>query len=92
MLRQTCEKKEERYVGTNGATWQNGLLLTLSELYPNAAGREGVWRNSWFYFKDAELVMRRERKYNPCCRILQSCSFLVGNYKGERARLFLGSA
>lgn len=42
-----------------------------------------------FHFKDAELIMRRERKYNPCCRILQSCSVLMGNYKDEGARLFL---
>ena len=44
---------------------------------------------SGFHFKAAELIMRRQRKYNPCCRILQSCSFLMGNYKGEGARLFL---
>lgn len=44
---------------------------------------------SGFHFKDAELITRRERKYNPCYRILQSCSFLMRNYKGEGARLFL---
>lgn len=45
MLCQTCEKKKKRYVGINGTTWQNVLLLTLSELYPNAAGKEGIWRS-----------------------------------------------
>lgn len=44
---------------------------------------------SGFHFKDAELIMRRERKYNPCYRILQSYSFLTCNYKDEGARLFL---